>query len=320
MTTRARKERRATMYEAGAEKRTAEAERLRNVDAHLRHDWAFITQPGRIPARERMNRRDEKAYNLGTEAARMDSRAAGIRDQLDRSIYSDDVDAIERLRERIEGMEAERATVVDFNKAVRKKGADVAALVAALPEALRKDWVSCQRFSPGIKGAAFPAYKLSNLGAEIRRNRERLDSLTREASPDFVEAGRLLTVKYGADCRCCGRGIERGETATYYRKSKELACYPPCTPEPEPTQPPEATNSAADETRTVWLITSEPVRVSRLGSHRRVTFASNDLALVRQWSRARDRNAVVVSGHDFGIGFHMARYERFMEYKQGAAV
>ena len=51
--------------------------------------------PGRIPARERMNRREEKAHEHREMAAHHQGKAAGLRDQLDRTIFSDDEDAIE---------------------------------------------------------------------------------------------------------------------------------------------------------------------------------------------------------------------------------
>src|SRR3990167_6921193 len=56
------------------------------------------------------------------------SKAAGIQDQLDRSIYSDDEDAVGKIRERIAGLEAKRDRMKLVN-ALYKRG-DAAGLAA----------------------------------------------------------------------------------------------------------------------------------------------------------------------------------------------
>jgi len=55
-----------------AEKRRAKAESLRQRDAHLWDDYAFITQPGHIPERARAIKRSDKAHELDREAAALD--------------------------------------------------------------------------------------------------------------------------------------------------------------------------------------------------------------------------------------------------------
>lgn len=203
---------------------------MRAVDSHLRHDWAFVTQPGRIIARERMNRRDERAHEIATKGGEMAVRAVGIDQQLERTIFSDDTDALERLRERIAGLEAQREAIKAFNAAIRKAKGDaliVARIVSAAPASIQASFLSVARhqayYQPEIKG--LPPYELSNLGGNISRNKERLAQLEREAAPDFEERPRLLTVKYAGTCRDCGYTFTRGETALYYRTAKELACY-----------------------------------------------------------------------------------------------
>ncbi len=71
-------ERKAARYEEWAEKREVKANADLNSHPEYRHDWAFITQPGHIPARARMNAADNRAYESLNKAKEMRERAAGI--------------------------------------------------------------------------------------------------------------------------------------------------------------------------------------------------------------------------------------------------
>ena len=228
-TRRERLEHKADRLRGWAAKRENAAEAMLKVDETIRHDWAFITQPGHIPARDRMNKRDDRAFASLSKADEMTGRAAGIEHALDHSIYSDDDDAVGRLEERIAGLEAEQTTIKAFNKAWRAKDADRHALIEALEEPMRSGFRSSLRVEAYNCKSGFPAYRLSNLSADIRRNRERLEGLKREAAPDYVEPPRFLyALKYAGDCRSCGRHLEQGANALYFRKAQEVACYPAC--------------------------------------------------------------------------------------------
>ena len=72
-------EAKAARYDAWADKREARANAQLNSNPEIRHDIAFITQPGRIPMRERMNKSDERAYESLNKADRMREKAASIR-------------------------------------------------------------------------------------------------------------------------------------------------------------------------------------------------------------------------------------------------
>lgn len=74
-----RADRKADRYEGWAEKRHVKADALRKVGASYRHDWAFITQPGHIPERARMNARDERAWEHEKTATRFEQKAASLR-------------------------------------------------------------------------------------------------------------------------------------------------------------------------------------------------------------------------------------------------
>ena len=71
--------RKADKYEEWAGKRKEKASAQLNSYPEIRHDWAFITQPGRIPFRDRMNRSDARAFESLQVAERMESKAEGLR-------------------------------------------------------------------------------------------------------------------------------------------------------------------------------------------------------------------------------------------------
>jgi len=200
--TRERRERKAERLRGWAEKREARANAQLTSQPDQRHDWAFITQPGPIPERERMNRADDRAFRSLQKADGMASRAAGIEAQLDRSIYSDDDDAIERLEERIATLEAKRDEIKAANAAFRK------AHRAELAE-----------LSPYQRDQAMPhqGYSLTNLSADIRRNQKRLDAL-RAGAADPGRIMRVVQARRAGECERCGQPIEVG---AYIGKSAE---------------------------------------------------------------------------------------------------
>ncbi len=69
----------ADRYEGWAEKREKKAEAALNSFPSIRHDWAFITQPGHIPARARMIAADDRAYESLHVAEGMRAKAESLR-------------------------------------------------------------------------------------------------------------------------------------------------------------------------------------------------------------------------------------------------
>lgn len=201
MTTRERKEARLARRLEWADKRAAKAEHgfahamdglpdngqpiLVGHHSEKRHRGAIAKADNRI----------RKAFADQTMAQLHTSKAGGIADQLDSSIYSDDVDAVERLAERIAGLEAERDRYKAQSAACRKrKGQPVEVAFAEMiragifTEAEAKDLIfvcSCFRGDP-LRG--WPSYKLSNLSGDINRNRKRLEALsgTAKAPEKFI--------------------------------------------------------------------------------------------------------------------------------------
>lgn len=174
MTYRERREARAERLRGWADKRQQEASTtIATINERYRGDHAFNTQPGHIPERARVIAQEDRAFRSMEKAESMASRASTIEHQLDTSIYSDDPDAVERLEAKVAELEAERAAIKAHNVAMRKAGT---------PE---KCW---------------PAYKLSNLGGNIKRTRERIaDVRRRQARAQAAEAAEGGVVVTGQD-------------------------------------------------------------------------------------------------------------------------
>jgi hypothetical protein len=164
-TTRERREAKAARLEGWAEKRAAKADAGFRFGEQYRGDTAFWTQPGRIIERERVWQAHIRAGEDQSKAAGMTSRAAGITSQLNRSIYSDDTDALERLEERIAELVKQRDQMKAANASFRKAHR----VELATMTAYRRD-----------QAMPHQSYQVTNLSAEIRRNAKRLADLRRQ--------------------------------------------------------------------------------------------------------------------------------------------
>ncbi len=226
MTYRERREQRAERLREWADKRKTTAAAVFKSHEKYRGDHAFNFQPGHIPERARVIAAEEREFASMDKAAEMGSKAGEIDRQLDNAIYSDDPDAQDALRERIEGLEVQRERIKAVNVAARKykKGgieAFQAALVARkLGEVELTDteavtlarspmkWGDAGPFSPG-----YDAYVLQNLGGNIARQKKRLAQLERDGGPP----AKMITVRYGGECADCGKPVEQGVQAIYQR-------------------------------------------------------------------------------------------------------
>ena len=173
MTRRERREARAARLREWAGKRRSKAEALVRRNEPYRGDVAFNTQPGHIPERARAIRREEKAFEHEMKARDMAGRAAGIEAALDREIYDDDPDAVERLEERIAEREALRARKKAIN-AAWKKGGREAILAAGFSPAAAE--AAVEVMSQGYSWIKSPC-DLTSLNAKIRRDRARLEEI-----------------------------------------------------------------------------------------------------------------------------------------------
>jgi uncharacterized protein DUF3560 len=149
---------------------------------------------------ERRHRRDlERHDRLMRRAIEADKRAKEMRGRAatqTNAISSDDPDAPDKLREKIEALEALQARMVAANKLVRKKdrgGLAAAGYTERQIEAL---------FTPDFCGRiGFANYQLTNNGANIRRLKDRLAHLERAATeapqPDIEGDGWTITEDKG---------------------------------------------------------------------------------------------------------------------------
>ena len=123
---------------------------------------------------ERADRKMDEAHTHSQMVQRHESAAANIEAQLDRSIYQDDTDAAEKLLERIAEREAQRDRMKAINTYARKhktlEGLD-------LTDRENKDLAASKwgGHDPDTRG--YPGYALTNLGGNIRRDRERLENI-----------------------------------------------------------------------------------------------------------------------------------------------
>jgi len=97
-------------------------------------------------------------------------------------ISSDDPDATSKLQNELEGMEARREMMKRVNAQFRRGGWDA---VEGLSEGAKERLQADLARAPWQGTNPFPAYALTNLGANIRRVRARLEELqARESAPE----------------------------------------------------------------------------------------------------------------------------------------
>lgn len=181
---------------------------------------------------ERMDSAMRASVENGRKAEAMRSRADSIEAQAANAIYSDDHDAADRLREKIAGLEAQREQIKRYNASCRKaaKAGESIGDLTLLDAELKADILTTARACAYMlgKGGAFPAYKLTNLGATIRTAQKRLDDIESGAAARRAAAGRIITARRGGTCEECGATIERGDTIRYSR-ADGARCAPECS-------------------------------------------------------------------------------------------
>jgi hypothetical protein len=168
-TTRERREARAEKRWEWAEGREAKA-KAASQTAHQLAGLEPLGEPmhdgsaGRRQrtAKKRLRAKSAQAAEHSQMARRHDQAASTIESQLERSVYSDDPDAIERLRERIADNEAKREAMkgrnAEFREANREKLKELSGH--------QRDLVMPHQ-----------GFELTNLGARIRQDRKRLAAL-----------------------------------------------------------------------------------------------------------------------------------------------
>lgn len=126
----------------------------------------------------------------GLEAQKMAdhhlAKADGLQRQVDRSIFSDDPDAVDRLRERIASLEHRRGRLKRINAEIRRGAGWEARLRAdglELTAEERAQLLAIARYQPRFHAdgrRVYPTFGLTNLSADLRRQKDRLESLLTE--------------------------------------------------------------------------------------------------------------------------------------------
>ena len=168
MTYRERRERRIERLSGWAAKRQMGAAAVLKQGERFRGDHAFNTQPGHIPERARLVKREDRAFESMGKADDMDAKATEIERATDRAIYMDDPDAIERLEEKIATLEAERERKKAINKEAGKHKQDKDSFLAWLAtqdERTQSDLMSVFNMYQG--GLRWVKYDLSNIAGTI---------------------------------------------------------------------------------------------------------------------------------------------------------
>lgn len=183
MTYRERREQKAERLREWAAKRAAKSESAFN-QAHQIADGIPMGQPILVGhhSEGRARRDQDRIYSnmsKGVEsqrmAERMSEKADNIEKAAEHAIYSDDEDAVDRLKERIAGLEAERASIKAYNASCRKGARDV----DLLDKSQQENLVSIAKYASFQlgKNGEFPSYALSNLSGNINRQKKRLAEL-----------------------------------------------------------------------------------------------------------------------------------------------
>jgi hypothetical protein len=126
-------------------------------------------------------------------------KAGGIAGQLDRSIFSDDTNAIEALETRIKENEAIRDKMKLVNKLYKKGDAAGLAAIGQDLETIKRRLVEA---GPWFGKAPFMPYETTNLGARIRADKLRIEDVrTRQKRAEATQAaGGLLIEGMGTYC------------------------------------------------------------------------------------------------------------------------
>lgn len=132
-------------------------------------------------------------------AAKHRSVADGIEQQLDRSVYSDDANAVEALETRIAQHIAQRDRMKMVNKLYKKQdAAGLASLGLSLETLTRAVARQSEEGRLSWLTMPHPAYELSNLGARIRTDQKRAEQIKaqRDRAEAASQAGGVLVERF----------------------------------------------------------------------------------------------------------------------------
>lgn len=191
MTTREKLERKKEKREewaAAREKKASEAFRkVESIASHIPMGQPILvghhSEKRHRADISRMHNGMDQVVESSNMAKHHNEKADGIQKMLDKCIFSDDEDAIDRLQERIAELEKKQAAMVAVNKICRNKKTDQAEkekqIRGILPNVTDKELH--EMFNPmySFSGLGFPRFSLSNNNANINRLKKRLVDVKR---------------------------------------------------------------------------------------------------------------------------------------------
>jgi hypothetical protein len=102
------------------------------------------------------------------------------------AIMSDDPKAIEKLREKLKGLEGTRDFMKSINKDFKQADGDVTKM-KIIPEHQRESMVALVKKSYSWEKQPYPKWKITNIGASIRTVKKRIEQLTPKAEKIVVK-------------------------------------------------------------------------------------------------------------------------------------
>lgn len=220
MTYRERREAKAERYREWAEKRDTKAdaayEGVQSIVERIPFGQPILVGHHSERGARADQRRIENGMNSFCEnsakADRMREKANNIERAAKQAIYSDDPDALDRLREKLSKLEAQRESIKAANAEWLKAN-----------KASLKGMTAYQR----DRARPYPGYVLTNLGGTITTTRKRIEQVERETAireSGQRVGGRQMSAKYDGECAECGCTVSRGDSMTYYRATREVVC------------------------------------------------------------------------------------------------
>lgn len=146
---------------------------------------------------ERCDQNMRKGSEESRLAAHHASKADGLAHQLNRSIFSDDPDALDALADRVVALEAKRDAMKQANAWWRKHSTMIGFPGISEETAARLDTEIPTRYS--WERQPFPSYSLTNLGARIRQAKERAKHIT-------AQTERSMAAEANGGCLIEGTG------------------------------------------------------------------------------------------------------------------
>lgn len=193
MTRRERLERKLEQRREWADKAnrrsSEEMETARKITEHIPFGQPILVGHHSEGAHRRLIARSAGHMDRSVEQSRLadyhEGKAEGIERQLENTVFSDDPDALDRLREKLEKLEALQERMKAINKIVRTKGITEdqmrERIKAAYPDLddAEVSEIVCKPPHLAYIGPGFPSYALTNNNATIRRVKERIAQIER---------------------------------------------------------------------------------------------------------------------------------------------